>query len=189
MEYFASDPAVLALSARHWETDAPLDYSMVADRLKQSRLFEAADTENQIILALLDQEVHSPAAVAQHFDSTAIFHGLQRRYGNMPPDPEGTRWQGFFGHLFGYGATYYSYLFDRVLAERVWKVVFASGLDGAALSRERGEHLKDSLLKWGGGRDPWLCVGDALRDERISRGDEGAMAIVGSWGTDRSVKS
>jgi mitochondrial intermediate peptidase len=189
MEYFAADPAVLALSARHWETDEPLPYDMVRDRLKQSRLFEAADTENQILLAMLDQTVHSPAIVAQKFDSTAIFHSLQREYSHMPPDPEGTRWQGFFGHLFGYGATYYSYLFDRVLAERVWKVVFDSGNQGAALSRERGEHLQESLLKWGGGRDPWLCVGDALRDERIAQGDDAAMAIVGSWGTDRSAKA
>ncbi len=63
------------------------------------------------------------------------------------------------------------------------KVVFSSGQDGGALRRENGEHFKESLLKWGGSREPWRCVSDALRDERIANGDEKAMALVGSWGT------
>ncbi|TPX11253.1 uncharacterized protein E0L32_001071 [Thyridium curvatum] len=188
MEHFAADPSVLALFARHHETGEPLDYEMVAERLRMAKRFEGCDDENQIILAMLDQEYHSARAARQSFDTTAIYHELQRTHGNLPPDPPGTAWQGFFGHLFGYGSTYYSYLFDRVLAERVWKEVFRSGRDRAAVSRENGEHFKDSLLKWGGSREPWRCVSDALRDERIAHGDERAMALVGSWGTSSGVK-
>ncbi len=189
MEHFAADPSVLALFARHHETDEPLDYELVADGLRMSKRFEGSDDENQILLAMLDQEYHSArAADDASFDSSRIYHDLQRAYGNGPADPPGTRWQGFFGHLFGYGSTYYSYLFDRVLAERVWTEVFSSGRGGAALSRENGEHLKDSLLRWGGSREPWRCVSDALRDGRIANGDEKAMALVGSWGTGSALK-
>ena len=183
MEYFAADPSVLALFARHHETDEPLPYSLVADKLRQSRRFEASDTENQIILAMLDQELHSPLATRPRFDSTEIYHGLQHRYNHSPVDPPGTRWQGFFGHLSGYGSTYYSYLFDRVLAQRVWNVVFAAGQNGAALDRKNGERLKENLLKWGGSREPWDCLAGALQDERLAKGGESAMALVGSWGT------
>jgi intermediate peptidase len=188
MEYFAADPAVLALFARHHETDEPLAYGLVAERLRWSKRFEGSDTENQILLAMLDQELHSALAAEPGFDSTAIYHGLQRKHGNLPPDPAGTRWQGFFGHLFGYGSTYYSYLFDRVLAERVWKVVFSSGAGGAALEREKGEQLKENLLRWGGSRDPWRCLAGTLRDDRVADGDEKAMALVGSWGTKSTFK-
>ncbi|CAK7197486.1 Mitochondrial intermediate peptidase [Sporothrix eucalyptigena] len=183
MEQFAADPAVLALFARHYETDAPVDYEQVAEGLRRARRFEGLDDENQIVLAMLDQAYHGTTPVGNN--STEIFHTLQKRVmaGGGPIDPRGTCWQGFFGHLFGYGATYYSYLFDRVLAERVWRVVFAGGQDGGALRRENGEHLRDSLLRWGGGRDPWRCVSDALRDGRLAAGDEAAMGIVGSWGT------
>jgi len=183
MEHFAADPDVLSMFARHYETDDPLDYQLVADRLRQAKRFEGSDDENQIILAMLDQACHSTWATEDKFNTTAIYHRLQKTVGNTPHDPPDTRWQGFFGHLFGYGSTYYSYLFDRVLAERIWKVGFSSGREGAALDRKEGEHLKESLLKWGGSRDPWQCVSDALRDPRIAKGDEAAMALVGSWGT------
>lgn len=188
MEHFCADPEVLALFARHYETDAPLNYQMVVEKLRQARRFEGTDNENQILLAMLDQEYHSPRASGANFDSTEAYRSLQLDYGNTPADPAGCRWQGFFGHLFGYGSTYYSYLFDRVLAERVWKVVFSAGRDGAAVSRENGEQLKENLLKWGGSRDPWKCMADTLRDDRLADGDEKAMALVGSWGTGATVK-
>ncbi|KUI62504.1 Mitochondrial intermediate peptidase [Cytospora mali] len=188
MEHFCADPEVLSLFARHYETDEPLDYQMVVEKLRQARRFEGTDNENQILLAMLDQEYHSPQVFNRGFDSTESYRSLQLEYGNTPADPSGCRWQGFFGHLFGYGSTYYSYLFDRVLAERVWKVVFSAGRDGAAVSRENGEQLKENLLKWGGSRDPWKCLADTLRDDRLANGDEKAMALVGSWGTGATVK-
>ncbi|KJR86577.1 mitochondrial intermediate peptidase [Sporothrix schenckii 1099-18] len=183
MEQFVADPEVLALFARHYETDVPVDYEQVAEGLRRARRFEGLDDENQIVLAMLDQAYHGTTPVGDH--STDMFHGLQRAVmaGGGPVDPSGTCWQGFFGHLFGYGSTYYSYLFDRVLAERVWRVVFQGGQDGGALRRANGEHLRDSLLRHGGGRDPWRCVSDALRDSRLAAGDAAAMALVGSWGT------
>ncbi|KAK3383841.1 hypothetical protein B0T24DRAFT_64694 [Lasiosphaeria ovina] len=183
MEYFSTDPGVLALFARHHETGSALPYDLVAEKLRLSKRFEASDTEHQIVLAMLDQELHSSKAKDHLFDSTAMFHEVQRTYGRMAPDPPGTRWQGFFGHLSGYGSTYYSYLFDRMLARRVWDVVFASGEKGGALNFKNGERLKDSLLKWGGSRDPWTCMAELLKDDRLADGGEEAMALVGSWGS------
>ncbi|KAI1266814.1 peptidase family M3 [Xylariaceae sp. FL1019] len=182
MEHFCADPSVLSLFARHYKTDKPLPYEMVAKRQQVHDRFEASDRENQIILAMLDQEYHSSRVKRDDFDSTEAYLDLQQRFGRLPTDSKGTRWQGFFGHLFGYGSTYYSYLFDQVLSERVWRVVFSAGQNGAALDRENGERLKESLLKWGGSRDPWRCLSDALRDERLVDGDEKAMRLVGSWG-------
>ncbi|KAI1431511.1 peptidase family M3 [Xylaria sp. CBS 124048] len=182
MEHFCAEPSVLALFARHYSTDEPLPYEMVAEKRRVANRFEASDREGQIILAMLDQQYHSSAVQEEHFDSTKIYLDLQRKFGLLPADPPGTRWQGFFGHLFGYGSTYYSYLFDQVLSERVWKVVFSAGQNGAALDRENGERLKENLLKWGGSRDPWRCLSDVLRDERLIDGDEKAMRLVGTWG-------
>ena len=183
MEYFAADSCVLSHFARHHQTSDPLPYQLVAQKVRQAKRFEASDTEVQITLAMLDQALHSSKATRTPFDSTDIFHTIQRTYSSAQPDPPGTRWQGFFGHLSGYGSTYYSYLFDRVLAQRVWDVVFSAGRDGAALKRENGERLKTSLLKWGGSRDPWRCLSDLLQDKRLEEGGAQAMALVGSWGS------
>ncbi|KAI1660222.1 mitochondrial intermediate peptidase-like protein [Daldinia decipiens] len=181
MEHFCADPSVLGLFARHHVTDEPLPFDMVVDKLNISRRFEASDRENQIILAMLDQQYHSSLPNDNTFDSTEIYLGLQKKFGKLPSDPPGTRWQGFFGHLFGYGSTYYSYLFDQVLSKRAWQVVFSAGHNGAALDRANGERLKENLLKWGGSRDPWRCLSDTLQDERLVDGDEKAMRLVGTW--------
>ncbi|KAK7756705.1 Mitochondrial intermediate peptidase [Diatrype stigma] len=182
MEHFCADPTVLSLFARHYATDKPLPYEMVADRLRISTRFKASDRENHIILAMLDQAYHSSLPNSAGFDSTETYHSLQREHGKLPSDARGTRWQGFFGHLFGYGGAYYSYIFDEVLSERVWRVVFAGGKDHGAVNRENGERLKSNLLRWGGSRNPWRCLSGALQDERLIDGDEKAMRIVGSWG-------
>ncbi|KAJ4262281.1 Mitochondrial intermediate peptidase [Fusarium falciforme] len=182
MEHFAADPTVLSLFARHWRSDQPLPYELVAERARLTKRFEGIDTEHQIILAMVDQAYHAPDVANPGFDSTAVFHDIKGRFAHGPQDPPNTCWQGFFGHLHSYGSTYYSYLFDRVLAERVWRVVFKAGDNGAAISRENGERLKENLLKWGGGRDPWTCLAETLQDERLAPGDEKSMALVGSWG-------
>lgn len=182
MEHFCADPSVLSLFARHYKSDGALPYDLVKNKLAVFKRFEASERETQIILAMLDQELHSSKPTLPDFDSTAIYHQLQAEHGRMPPDAPGTRWQGFFGHLFGYGSTYYSYLFDQTLSERIWRVVFSGGQNGGALDRANGERLKENLLKWGGSRDPWKCLSDTLQDERLANGDEKAMALVGSWG-------
>lgn len=182
MEHFAADPTVLSLFARHWKTDKPLPYGQIAERIRLAKRFEGIDTEHQILLAMVDQAYHAPSVTESSFNSTTVFHDIQRQFAHGPKDPQGTCWQGFFGHLHSYGSTYYSYLFDRVLAERVWRVVFKAGDNGAAISRENGERLKENLLKWGGGRDPWTCLSETLQDERLAPGDEKSMALVGSWG-------
>jgi intermediate peptidase len=42
--------------------------------------------------------------------------------------------------------------------------------------------MKESVLKWGGGRDPWKCLADVLGDGNVESGGKEAMGIVGSWG-------
>lgn len=182
MEHFAADPAVLGLFARHWKTDRQLPEEMVAERARIVGRFGGIDTEHQILLAIVDQAYHAPDARHGRLDSSQLFHQLQGRHGHGPADPPQTRWQGFFGHLHSYGSSYYSYLFDRVLADRVWRVVFSAGHRQAALSRSNGEWLRERLLRWGGARDPWRCLADTLDDDRLAAGDQRAMTLVGSWG-------
>lgn len=181
MEHFAADPSVLSLFARHWKTNRPVPQTLVSERIRLAHRFEGLDTEQQILLSLADQAFHSQH-VTPSFDSTSSWHAIHRAHAHGPPDPPQSRWQGFFGHLHSYGAGYYSYLFDRVLAERVWRKVFDAGRDGAAVSRLAGERLKEKILRWGGARDPWRCLADGLDDQRLAAGDAESMALVGSWG-------
>ena len=188
MEHFAADKDVLSLFARHYETDEPLPYEMITEQLAFEKLFDAFDVDNQITLSFLDQAVHNKHASNRSIQSTAIYHDVQRQHSQLPPDPPGTRWQGFFGHLFGYGGTYYSYLFDRVLARRVWQSVFKSGEKSGAVDRENGEKFRSEVLRWGGGRDPWDSIASAMGSDVVSQKSpirERANA-VGNWGLEDS---
>lgn len=179
MEHFAKSPEVLALFARHWETDEPLPMKLVTERMQQESLMEATETHEQIILSLLDQRYHSELSLAGAFSSTDVYQDVERQYGLMPP-VHGTSSQGFFGHLFGYGATYYAYLFDRAIAAKVWKDVF----ERDPLRRDSGERYKEEVLRWGGGRSGWKCLAGVLGRAELEEGGEKAMREVGEWGSE-----
>ncbi|KAF2257554.1 mitochondrial intermediate peptidase [Lojkania enalia] len=181
MEHFASCPSVLALYARHWETDAPLPIPALEQRLAIDARTQPAETEAQILLAFLDQAYHSTLPLSPHFNSTTTYHDIYNKYASIP-EPAGTAWQGFFGHLFGYGATYYSYLFDRAIAGKIWEYVFRRNGKGGSVDRKNGERYKHEVLKWGGGRDGWKCIAGVLGDPSLTEGGEEAMKEVGRWG-------
>ncbi|KAI9722446.1 MAG: Mitochondrial intermediate peptidase [Chrysothrix sp. TS-e1954] len=207
MEHFAASPAVLSLFARHWQTNEPLDVSLVSRQLEDAKTLRTAwETESQIALSLLDQRLHSlpPGPV----DSTAIYRRLFSDADTRAvtlPDPSTTSWHAFFGHLFQYGGVYYSYLFDRAIAGKVWEEVFSpspssssrwggggggggggngGGEAARALSRSQGALYREQVLSHGGSRDGWACVAGVLGPERawMSEGGTGAMEEVGRWG-------
>ena len=183
MEYFASDPSVLALFARHWETGVPLPHEMVENLLLIQGRGQGVQTESQILFSLLDQAYHSSLPVNTNggFDSTKVFFDVYDRYSSVR-EPRRTNAQGFFGHLVEYGGTYYSYLFDRAIAGKVWKEVFRGGKNDGGVDREAGEIYKEEVLRWGGGRSGWACVSGVLREEKLKNGGKEAMEEVGKWG-------
>lgn len=183
MEHFVSSPSVLSLFATHHATGEALPPALIQSHVAIQRSLSALETHGQITMALLDQKYHAlSAAEAQSLDSTKIYNDLQEEIGVIPPVP-GTAWQTQFGHLYGYGATYYSYLFDRAIAGKIWSTLFNHTPEDS-LSREGGEVFKEKVLKWGGGRDPWVMVGDVVGGadgDVIRKGDEKAMDMVGGW--------
>lgn len=178
MEHFVSSPAVLSMFASHYSTGEPLPMPLLAQHLSLQQSFAAVETHGQIVMAMLDQQYHR-LAPGEIVDSTAVHQDLQTNVGVFPP-VDGTAWQTQFGHLYGYGATYYSYLFDRAIAGKVFSTLF----ENDPLSRDQGDVLRNKLLKWGGGKDPWEMVGDVVggeEGEAVAKGDEKAMELVGGW--------
>ncbi|KAJ3151390.1 Mitochondrial intermediate peptidase [Geranomyces michiganensis] len=153
MENFVRTPEVLASFSQHYRTGEPIPLDLLRTAQVASATSNAFDTQHQLQLALLDQMYHSPLAMQPGFDSTAVLAESQRLYNVFPPVPDAA-WQCQFVHLFSYGATYYSYLWSRRWASRIWDKWF-KGKDADAW-KEGGELLRTELLGWGGGRDPWV---------------------------------
>ena len=183
MEHFVASPQVLDLFAKHSQTGRTLPRAVLRDLLAERQRFSALETSSQIAMAALDQHVHSAQARAPGFSSAALLPAVAEVYHVIPHVP-GAAWQTQFGHLFGYGATYYSYLFDRSIAARVYARLFARD----PLSREQGEVFKQGLLKWGGGRDPWEMVGGVVGSDAVASGPDEGMREVGRWGIEDAGK-
>lgn len=173
MEHFAKDPRVLQTFARHYLTDEPIPLQLLETFQKENNFLKNTESYSQIKMALLDQSLHSSGVLTPDFDSTAVYHTLEEIH-EILADTE-SNWQGKFGHLFGYGASYYSYLLDRAIASKVWLHLFAEN----PLDRAKGDKFKNEVLKWGGSKSPWLCVADALDMPEISAGDSKAIELIG----------
>lgn len=172
MERFAASPQIASLYARHHDTDAPLPTDAFQAHVNLQSSFESTETYHQILLSLLDQKVHSESAGTRDFDPIGLYHDLERSHSLFASShADQNRWAAQFGHLFGYGATYYCYLFDRAIANRIWTQVFA----GNPTDRWAGERFKGEVLAWGGSRDPWECVSKVLDEPELAQGDEQAM--------------
>ncbi|KAF7347679.1 Mitochondrial intermediate peptidase [Mycena venus] len=170
MEHFLNSPTVLSLF------DADGNFIMRQSGNHHEDPCHSIDTYSQILLAAIDQVYHSPQVVDAGFNSTAELARLHNTSGLFPHAP-GTSFQTHFDHLVGYAATYYSYLFDRAIASRVWRNVFSED----PLNREMGEKYKREVLSYGGGKDPWKMVSMLLSAPQLESGDAEVMREVGRW--------
>ncbi|KAL6453972.1 OCT1 Mitochondrial intermediate peptidase [Candida maltosa Xu316] len=179
MESFSRDPRVMHEIGRHYITNEKLDHEHLEFFHKRRAVLDACETFIQSKMALLDQKLHNEDIVKSlekgfdAVDSSVIYHNLEAEL-KVLSDTLST-WHGKFPHLFSYGAVYYSYLLDRAIADKIWQGLFAADpWDSAA-----GQKYKNSILKWGGTRDPWECLAEALDNEELKKGDANAMQIIG----------
>lgn len=179
MEHFCASPAVLSLYARHHATDEPLPLEVFGNHQQSHDRLAGLEQSHQISLSALDLAYHTQTEEGAPNWTTHVAWDVLEKYG--PPGSAAGRstaapWQIRFTHLASYGATYYSYLLDRVMARKVWEQVFASS---GGLSREAGERYRSTVLQWGGGKDPWHCMADVLEWEELRDGGNKAMSAIG----------
>ena len=121
---------------------------------QSKRLCYAADLQLQTVYALLDQAYHGRNPPQNSSDSYQSI--VENNYG-LAHVPK-TAWQLRFGHLFGYGGRYYSYLLSKSVASLLWKQLFSAD----PFSRESGTILHRKLLAHGGERDPMKLLASVL---------------------------
>ena len=123
-EEWAKDPATLARFARNPDTgeQAPAD---LLERLSKSQAFGRGGTwMRQVALAAISLELYDqdPAGV----DTTRLFRDVFARYVPAPLDPE-YHPQASWGHLTGYSAFYYTYVWSLVIARDLLRPFLEKG--------------------------------------------------------------
>jgi thimet oligopeptidase len=154
LEHWCWEPSVLADFTRHVDTGEPLPESLLSSLLAAKRLDSGVTTARQLFFAELDLAYHGGGVP----DTTALVEELHRITGFEAP-PE-TYFQAGFGHLFGYDAGYYGYLWSQVFADDMFTRFEQDG----PLSETLGRQYREAILEPGGGED-----GDVLLRRFLSR--------------------
>lgn len=113
-EEWAWAPEVLARFAHHVETDAPIPAELVR-RLRAAEDYgKGLVVQTQLFFGLLSLGYHEGAPAGR--DLTAEMVALKERVCCLPHTPA-SHFHASFGHLNGYSALYYTYLWSLVIAK------------------------------------------------------------------------
>lgn len=149
------DATVLASFARHHETGAAIPASLVA-QLKAAKEFGVGtDERRQFFLASVSLTFHE---AKPGFDTGALLKQEQERF--LPFRREwvdGSHFELGFGHLEGYSAAYYTYLWSTVIAKDLLTKFQANMLDGEVATKYRKK-----VLEPGGSREAGALVEEFL---------------------------
>lgn len=157
-EEWAWTREVLDRFAKHHKTGAPIPGDLWK-AMKAARSFgRALDTQRQLFLATLDQELH---ARSPRVDSTAVVQQVQEATDSFAY-VKGTHFQSSFGHLVGYDAGYYGYqwalaqsrdVLTRFKKDGIMNPATAAAWRDEVLSRG-GEADERTMIKAFLGREP-----------------------------------
>ncbi|MCC6387240.1 MAG: Zn-dependent oligopeptidase [Dehalococcoidia bacterium] len=165
LEHWCWEPEVLAGFARHHATGEPLPKPLLEAMVAAKNLDSGVFYLRQLYFAMLDFAYHSPGFDGDSTDTARRLHAVTGF-----PFPEGTHFQSGFGHLFGYDAGYYGYLWSHVFGDDMYTRFEAAG----PLDRATGKAYREAILERGGTMD-----GDALVRGFLGREPNNAAFLRG----------
>lgn len=156
LEHWVWDRDILRSFSRHHQTGEPLPDALLDAMVRAKRVSSGIATLRQLFFSRLDFAYHSPGFSG---DTTQALRDLYHVTGF--PYPAGTHFQSGFGHLFGYDAGYYGYLWSRVFGDDMFTRFGAAGV----LDRATGQRYRTTVLERGGSVDGDVLVRDFLGRE------------------------
>jgi thimet oligopeptidase len=151
MEHWCWQADVLRRFAKHHRTGEPIPDELVDQLVAARDLHVALLTLRQVGFGWLDMQFHGPG-------ETKDLHAITKAATELTllPYQEGTFYPAGFGHLFGYDAGYYGYLWSKVFGDDMFSRFEAEGV----LSPQVGADYRNKILGPGGSKEPM----DMLRD-------------------------
>ncbi len=114
LEEWIQSPQVLATFAKDYKSGKPIPAELVLRMNRASAFGRATFVGQQNGYTALSYEIYD--AKPQDVNVDAIADRAMRKYTPFTP-LEGTHMYASFGHLAGYSSTYYTYMWDKVIAE------------------------------------------------------------------------
>jgi thimet oligopeptidase len=158
LEEWARDVASLQSFAKHYQTNEPLPADVIQRMKKADDFGKGLWVRQQMFYAALSLELYRREP--KGLDATAVVRELQSKYTPFPY-VEGTYFHLSFGHLDGYSAIYYTYMWSLVIAKDLFTVFQDKGL----LNPEPAQAYRRAVLEPGGSKDAAVLVKDFLGRE------------------------
>jgi thimet oligopeptidase len=167
LEEWMHSPQVLASFAHHYKTGEPIPAELVERMNRASAFGRGTWVTQQNEYTAISYDVYKTKP--ENVDLDAVTAANQKKYTPFTP-LAGTHLYSAFGHLAGYSSAYYTYLWDKVIAED-----FFSQFDGAnLLGGEAPMRYRRTVLEPGGS-------GSANDLVRNFLGREQNMAAFQKW--------
>ncbi len=144
--------------AKHHKTGAEIPEELVAKMQKARKFGVGIRTVQQMFYASVSLQFYM--ADPETLDMTAKVKELQAKYTPFEY-VDGTRFHANFGHLNGYSAIYYTYMWSEVIAKDLLTPFETNGL----MSEEWNSKYRDVILKQGGTKDAADLVAEFLGRE------------------------
>ena len=155
MEEWAWDATVLESFSRHHESGEVIPSELV-ERLRRARDFgRGLLLRQQMYYATLSLKYHDTDPAGLDLDQ--LQRDLQNRYSRFR-FVEGTYFHSSFGHLDGYSALYYTYMWSLVIE----KDLFRQFKEGGIMDRATASRYRTTILAPGGSKDAAELIRDFL---------------------------
>jgi len=143
LEEWTWDPNTLRLFAKHYQTNEPIPVELVKQMRRASEFGKGLVVRTQMVYAKLSLSIYDrpPADV----NTDTFVKTLMEKYRPFP-FVDGTHFQTSFGHLDGYSAVYYTYMWSLVIAKDMFSQFDKSNLESPVVAKR----YRDNVLAPGG---------------------------------------
>jgi thimet oligopeptidase len=152
-ENWVWEPKILKSISGHYKTGKPLPDDLLNRMIEAKNLNSGLRYLGQVFYASIDQTYHDAKK-----DDTAAAYGKLYKAIRMIPLPQNTNPAAGFGHLMGYAASYYGYMWSEVYAQDMYSIFKKMGY----ANPEVGRRYRAIILERGDSQDPMELVKEFL---------------------------
>jgi thimet oligopeptidase len=145
LEEWTWDPATLRLFAKHYQTNEPIPVELVKQMRRASEFGKGLVVRTQMVYAKLSLSIYDRAPADVNTDT--LVKTLMEKYRPFP-FVDGSHFQTSFGHLDGYSAVYYTYMWSLVIAKDMFSQFDKSNLESPVVAKR----YRDNVLAPGGSK-------------------------------------
>ncbi|MHC4402438.1 MAG: M3 family metallopeptidase [Planctomycetota bacterium] len=152
MENWATEPEVLKMYARHYQTGKPMPDDLI-EKIRKARHFnQGFATTEYLAASFLDMDWHTLTEPEPEADVTEFERASLGRIGLIPEIVSRYR-STYFRHIFagGYSSGYYSYIWAQVLDADAFEAFKESG---SVLDPKTAKAFRECILAKGGTEEP-----------------------------------